>query len=454
MNEIQSPELLSFSLFDDTLLLTALDSERRPASSADISTLGDQFVAPWGDDNLYPTTVMEKIQNSTLVIPILDWKARALYGGGLEYGKLSIDSDGKERFDRFINNEIEEWFDQTDIQLYLQEATSYWYYWYNIWPELTQSRKGDRITFLTCKDSVYMRWGKKEKSGNRKNTIAKAYMSPDWMQYDSQSQYAIPFNVLNTQRNPLAYAKSVKNQRFIYPVNYPSPGKIYYQFAPWHVILDNWLEIAKEIPGFKKALLKNQLSVKYVIHVPEWFWKDAYPDWDSKIPKEKKTIVEQEHISFNNFFTKSNQGKSLLVSAKDELSGGRKFASWKIEAVDDKLKSGMYIEDSQEADAHIFKNMGVDPTLFGSGPGKNNSSAGSGSDKRVAWNNYIIQQKAHQDRILAPLHFVSKYNGWDKKLVNREKGEKLVFSFKSYQIARLDSGEETTPATSALNDQP
>ena len=36
-----------------------------------------------------------------------------------------------------------------------------------------------------------------------------------------------------------------------------------------------------------------------------------------------------------------------------------KYAEWKIEAVDDKLSEGKYIEDSQEADAHIFKNLQV-----------------------------------------------------------------------------------------------
>jgi hypothetical protein len=133
-------------------------------------------------------------------------------------------------------------------------------------------------------------------------------------------------------------------------------------------------------------------------------------------------------------------GNSLMYTKKDDTPA-QKFEGWKIEAVDDKLKEGVYIEDSQEADMHIFKNMQVDPTLFGAGAGKGQASAGSGSDKRVSWNNYIIQTKPHQDLILKPLHFISNFNGWQERLAKAD-NQKLVFWFKNYMIARLDSGDE------------
>lgn len=404
----------------------------------------------WGTRNLYPQEVLEQISQVSLVEPILDWKGRALYGGGLAYGLTLVDADGTERLVRLFDPEIEAWMEDTDVMAYSMEATTYFYHFYNIFPEMVQSINGKRIAYLSCLETTDVRWKRREETGKNKGLITHAYVNPDWKQVTSEA-HMLKLKVLNTRQSPLAAAQQWKNEKFIYPVSYPSPGRNYYQKAPWHVLLTTWLPIAKRIPEFKKALLDNQMSIKYLITVPDWYWEWKYSGFSKKSEKERHAIWKEEYTAFNNFMTGTeNTGKSMMMTSRSD-DNAHKYKEWKIDVIDDKFKNGIYLEDSQEADAHIYKNLNVDPTLFGAGAGKNSQSSGSGSDKRVAWNNYIIMAKPHQDIILKPLHFIAKYNGWADRLTQGVSNAKFTFWFKNYMIAKLDTGNETTDANTNQN---
>jgi hypothetical protein len=423
-------------LQNDALVMLGEALAPKPRPVKDKDNKDNSLIEEWGDDNNYPQWVLEQTSDVTLVEPILDWKARALYGGGIAYGKL-ITVDGEERFERIVDSEIEEWAENTDLDTYLRTASINFYTFYNIFPELSQSKTGQYITYLACKDTGDCRYGKK----NEKGVIQKLYVSPDWEQYDAKDPKTEPYDVFSHFYTDLKKWREKPNHQFIYPVASPSPGRAYYQKAPWHVILKTWLPIARAVPEFKKALLKNQLTLKYIIKVPEWWWTWKYKDWESKSTNDRLTIIRKEKSDFEKFFKGDKQGNSMMYTQRDD-SHSKKYGDWEVVVIDDKMKTGTYIEDSQEADAHIFKNMGVDSTLFGNGTGKDRSGGGSGSDKRVAWNNYMIMTKPHQDLILKPLHFISRFNGWQDRLAPKE-NEKLVFWFKNYQIAKLDSGKET-----------
>tara|TARA_R110002096_G_scaffold122409_1_gene265258 strand:+ start:93 stop:1433 length:1341 start_codon:yes stop_codon:yes gene_type:complete len=423
-------------LGSDSLMLLDKALSAEPRKTIDPDQTGSETIKFWGDDNDYPAWVLEQIKDVTLVEPILDWKARALYSGGLAYGILSVDEKGEETFKRIIDTEIEEWLENTDISNYIESSSIAYYTFNNIFAQLTQSRTGKKTTFLTALDTVECRFKRKDNKG----TIKQVYVSPDWQKYFAEDKETLKFDLFNPIYSDHEDFKKPNNQ-FVYSLNTPSPGKGYYAKAPWHVILETWLPIARAIPAFKKALLKNQLTLKYIIKVPEWWWEWKYKDWHTKSEKEQIAAAKKEQEDFEAFFKGDRQGKSFIYTQRDSTHA-KTYSEWEVIVVDDKLKTGMYIEDSQEADAHIFKNLAVDPTLFGNGSGKDRSGAGSGSDKRVAWNNYILMTKPHQDKILRPLQLVSNWNGWQKRLAPKE-NEKLVFWMKNYQIARLDSGKET-----------
>lgn len=411
-------------------------SAKITAPTNPIDKADTEVFATWGDDNLYPQYVLEQIKDVTLIEPILDWKSRALYGGGLVYGQRKV-VDGKESFEILMDEEIEEWLRTTDISSYLMEASTYFYYFANVFPEMILSENKSKINKITCKESTQTRWAKKSLKGDNVGLIETAYISAVWESgadiKDKNKVTTVP--VILTLKNPLEQLKAGKEAKYIYPLSYPSPGREYYQNAPWQVLIKTWLPVAKAIPQFKKALLENQATIKYIVTVPEWWWKWKFADWEKK-PELMTERVKETHDAFDEFMTGvENSGKSLMFTLKDP-SHNLEYTGWDVKVVDDKLKEGIYIEDSQEADAHFFKNLNVDPTIFGSGPGKNTTSSGSGSDKRVAWNLYQLTIKAHQDLILKPLQFIAWYNKWIERLPG------LTFMFRNYYIATLDQGKE------------
>lgn len=441
-----SREEQTLLISNDSLVLLGKALEPRPRKLIDPEVATNERIKNWGDDNNYPQWVLEQTKDVTLVEPILDWKSRALYSGGLAYGLLQVDENGNEVFKRIVDNEIEDWLMQTNINEYLQGATKNFYYYHNAMGQISMSRTGKKAVYLTSIDSTDWRFELKDKKGY----INKVYVSPDWEKYRDMDKETLKFPLFDWFKTDLDDLMQA-NKQFCFPIQSKSPGRAYYQRAPWHVILSTWLPIARAIPEFKKAMLKNQLTIKYIIRVPEWWWEWKYRDWANKSEKERVKIIQEEKTSFEKFFKGDKQGNSLMITHRDSTHA-KQYHKWEVEVIDDKVKTGMYIEDSQEADAHIFKNLQVDSTLFGNGTGKDRSGAGSGSDKRVAWNNYVLMTKPHQDLILNPLYLIAKLNGWNNRLAKGN--SRLVWWMKNYQIARLDSGSEISDNTNTPSNEP
>ncbi len=411
---------------------------KRPHQSIDPEVSGTEKVAPWGDDNLFPQKLMNEIKDVTLVKPLLEWQSEALYGGGLSYG-LERYEGGKEIIEPLIDSEIEDWCEDSGVSQYLLEASVNFYHFRNLFPSLTQSIDGSQINFLHCHESTDTRW----EIRSTKGYIENVYISPDWERYNDTNKETKKLPVINRYRHSVDDLKNTGNKELIYPLAFPSPGRGYYQEAAWHVLLKSWIPIAKAIPAYKASILANQLAVRTIIEVPEWYWTDRYKNWSALDDVKRKEIVKAEHAAFNAFFSEKNKGKSLMVDAKNKKQG-IEYAAWKITNLNAAIPEGAFIEDSQEADAHIFKNMKVNPTLFGNTAGKDLSGGGSGSNARVAWNTYQLMIKPHAMLILEPLHYVARYNGWTKRL--QKEGTKLRFWHKNYMIARLDEGTETKPS--------
>jgi hypothetical protein len=77
--------------------------------------------------------------------------------------------------------------------------------------------------------------------------------------------------------------------------------------------------------------------------------------------------------------------------------------------------------------------MEIDSTLIGTLPGKG-QSAGSGSDKSVAWNIQMARSRGEQQLQLQALDFIAQYNGWNNKYLN---SGGIKFWYKNDFMARL-----------------
>ncbi|MGI4866108.1 MAG: hypothetical protein ACRYFZ_19445 [Janthinobacterium lividum] len=408
-------------------------------------TLGTGPVARWGADNLFPQRVLADLRENTVLHPGLEWKARALYGGGLMYGSLVYGDDGVETFKPLRLAPVEDFIRRNQLHKWAQGTARDIVTFYSAFPELILSKDRSLITNITRQKVPFCRWSSQNP---QTGFIEWCYLNANWSNWSGEGdQYTIKVPAIVPGYD---LQESLRNDRrghkFIYPLNYPSMDETFYPLATWDVArMSGWLAVAKSIPEFKKALFENQISIKYLIEVSTWWWKWKYgQNWDGLPLEERQKYMNEELAKFEEFMT-GNQaaGNSLMVTFDSDPLRGTEYAGWKITPIDNKIKDGIYVEDSQEASLHLYSALDIDPTLRGITPGKS-MGGGSGSDKRVAFNVYLSLQQSFQDILLEVLGFICDYNGWTD-----EKGLPLVWRCRNALITTLDQGSEMKTPTQA-----
>lgn len=388
-------------------------------------------IAMWGSNNDFPKTLRDVVEGNSIIGPTIKFKQNALYGKGL--GVFMVDGrndDGSEKLVPAYIEEVEEFLERTQIRRYLLEAIEGLYYFNNFFPEIILNKDRSKIVQLSCQDAMFCRWEKMDKRGN----INHCYISGNWPDPAPEELEKVKsFDPYNPMRVELL--REDKEFKYIYRVSSPSPGRIYYPLPEWYAtVKSGWVDVANAIPKFKKAILKNQIAVKYIIHVPKTYWEDqieGYNDMDA----EKQAQERLKRVQAINDWLASeiNAGKSI-VGTYDVDHNKKEFGKIQIEVIKANLSEGAYNEDSQEASTHLLFGQGVDPTLMGNSPGKG-MGAGSGSDKRVAFNVYNATHDPDRDLILEVLYLISKYNGWDPR---------IRFALVHADVNTLDTGKPTS----------
>lgn len=428
-------------LAKEGVLVTFEDPKAKPTRPVEKKRVAKNLkMALWGDDNLFPQRVFDECKKSTIIPSTLDKMARFIYSGGITYGILEYGPNGEEKFLPRWNEypEIRAWMRQTNIQHYIMAAAKDFVWFYNNFPEVylnADRTKIVRLNLLRATDCRYSR--QNEKNG----LIEKVYVNKNWRDDRTTLTEAVEKSAIDCldplydQVGQIKSAEYKNSYKFVTPVSYPSIDQTYYQLADWDAArTSKWLEFSLEIPRFKAALMKNQMTIKYHIEIADLYWRQMFKDWDTMGNSERETERKKKLDEFVSLMKGSdNAGNVLLSTSFISLDKTKEFSGWKITPIDNKVKDGIYIEDSSEASSHILNALGVDPTLVGNGPGKQFGS-GSGSDKRVAYNLHMSLIRPHQDLLLQPLNLVRDYNGWDPN---------LVFRFKNSFINTLDKGAQT-----------
>jgi hypothetical protein len=385
-------------------------------------------VATWGDKNDFPQKVVETVRKNSIIPAAIDWKVRAIYGGGLEYGFMQGDNFVKQSIP-----EVDEFIKMASPQRYAIAAAMDFYYFFNHFPQLILSRDRKKIVNIQRIKAVHCRYQKKAAGDLYPQ---KCFIHGDWAKTsaDKAQEEALQSSVINADVDPINQVADGDDFKYIYPSNYADPLNDYYASAPWHSLLKGgWISVANSIPAFKKAVFDNQLAIKYHIKIPSWYWSWRFKDFDTLEQKERNDRVRKVHDEINTMLSSErNAGKSILTHRKLE---GNQFSGIEIEVLNTRFGDKMYIEDSAEASNHILFAMGLDPALIGNAPGSK-MGAGSGSDKLVAFNIYKALQKINIDQILEPLEFIGNYNGWDPR---------LKWRFKNMAISRQDEAAPVNP---------
>ena len=350
----------------------------------------------WGTNNNFPQEVIADCEKNNDLGPSLSWKGDALYGRGLSY-----QLPGEQK-----NREMETYRKRAPLHLLLRAKDLVKFY--NSFVELTLNASRRKIIYVQTLPAQTVRFGRPDsKRGNRPKYV---YVSSDWPSPITDPER---IKVLDPLLDTPETIRADNAYKYVMPLAVPT-GKSTYQLADWNTIRQTkWLELADLIPKFKVAIMKNQVTIKYHIQIPNYYWTDKFPQWNSLEASEQKKLVQEEWNIINAWLKGvDNAGRSFFTGFRYDEELGKEFPGIKVEAIKDKYEEGTYLEDTTESRMQIYSALNVDPSLFGLTPGTAGSNK-SGSDKREAYNLFQETLKPLRDILLLPENlFISEYNGW------------------------------------------
>ena len=233
-------------------------------------------------------------------------------------------------------------------------------------------------------------------------------------------------------------AKTGRDRRFIHNLRINTPGRFYYARPYWwSVFASGWYDFSNAIPTYKKALIKNQMSLRYIVYIKDTFWAELFKKHRATEEKAQAALQKKFLDELNDYLTgEENAGKTFVSHFRYDRVKGIEDKDILITPLDNALKGGEYIEDSEETSNTLSYGMGVHPSIIGSSPGKNKSI--NGTEAREL---FIITQalmKSFQEATLEPLYFAKRINGWP---------EDIHFSVTNVQLTTLDKGTGATKNT-------
>lgn len=399
---------------------------------------------PWGENNDLPAVTIQKIYKNPVVSSGIKFSVDTLYGDGIRYGRYEM-KDGKKVFVEASDvDEINEFFENNDINGYHLQACSDMTIFFNVFVEIIFNRE-KKIVKVSSKEAAFSRF---EVMNPKTARIEHHFYSAKWGSSTMKKDEDIDVTRVLDSNGPLRDLRIImgdlpddegnkedrmskeKIYRFIIPVNYPTPGRPYYQKPYWFSIFESgWFDFACKIPEFKNALMDNQMQIKYHIELSDDYFPTIFRAEGITEPEAQKARIKKEYQDLNKFLNDhKNSGKSVISFVKYSPEG-KELRRMKVTVIEDQMKDGKYIEDSEEASNVMSYGMNVHPSLIGSSPGK--SKTINGTEARELWIIKQSQMKPFRDRLLMPLYLIKAINGWPQD---------IHFAIPNMVLTTLDKG--------------
>ena len=371
--------------------------------------------SPWGDDNLFPQNVLKDLEKNSIALRALEKRKTVHFGRGIIAYRETEEKDplGNPIRKKVTDPDIVEFLKLNRVNFQWIDLINSLEMFANGWLEFILNKGQDKINKVFIKDPVYCRNAKMDPAKPR---IPFLFYSAQWDEgtpsEEDGSLAKIPMY------DPVKYdGNKYKDKKFAYPVFYRSFNKSYYHLSVWNGLrTGGWLSIANMVPGLKKAIMQNQMSIKYHIEIPDDYFKNRYPTPDFTVEQQEAKKLEVLN-DMNDFLSDvENSGKSFLTFTFYNKFKQEYVSGWKINVIDNKLKDDAYLPDSQAANSEILFALGVDPCLIGAGIPGGKLGAGSGSDKREAFWMLNAEMGAYRQISLEPLYFIRDFNGWDETI--------------------------------------
>jgi hypothetical protein len=368
------------------------------------------------------------------------------YGNGIMPVRITANTDNVgELAVKYIpvldNADINIFFENNDITAWLLEQLTDLNYFYHTFSSLLlngESPESRKVVELRHREAAFMRFEKMNQEGIINNCL----YSHKWGDSDQKPEDIIPIDLLNLHNPGLDLKRKIGRDiypngnkkdsnisEFILSTNLPSPGRSYYRMPPWYALIESgWYDFAIMIPEFKAAILKNQMTIKYMVYIKDDYFTRIFSEEGIKSDDDKKKRIAKEYKNIQDYLSGTKNAGKAVFGRIGYKHDGKEQKDVIIETLEHHFKGGDYIEDSEEVSNILAYGMGVHGSLIGS-HGK--SKAIAGTEAREL---FIIKQaiqKPTRDRILKPLYVIKAINKWP---------EDIHFIIPNIVLTTLDAG--------------
>ena len=428
MTQNESPlagiELIEgIKLFPEIQTVLMIDSSGEFRQDYDLQPIvKDKYkIAPWGPDNCLPNHLLKKIADNDIVSANLKFNRDVCFGLGPKLIRAKAWKNGKmTEYEDVVSGKEYDFFQRNDIPLFILQQLQDMVTFDNVWAELNYDAHSPDIYTIRHREATFSRWSLQDSRG----VINWHYYCSGWDKTPGSKEYPIRATYVMDEFNAINDLKmyAATKRRLIFSAYMPSPGHPYYSRPSWYSIFTSgWYDHSVMVPKLKKAILKNQLGVKYIIYVSPDYFEDIFKK--EAINRNDRAAVQaridKEKQAFSDYLSGENNANKAILSLKKmfpSANGGANEQKWiEIVPVQNDMKGGEYIDDTESTANIICYAMGVHSALIGATPGKNTNSLGGSNAREL----YLMKQalmKPVVDRCLRSLQIIKEYNKWDKDI--------------------------------------
>lgn len=373
---------------------------------------------PWGNSDDFPREIAKLMRKTTVGRAGLQRLTKYLYGQRIITYKIEdIDDSGREVIKMVRLPEWEQISQRSNMKaIRLINFQDYSYYAI-AFVEIIFSKDKSKVVSLHAHKASHCRFAE-AKNGR----IPHVFVSGNFPSVNPKECQKIPvIDMLEYPGQIEEIRKDKKVLKYVMPLYWPDVLNDYYPVVFWDSARESgWLDIATSIPAYKKALFKNQMSLKYHIKVPQDYFKVRYSNWETMPQDDKDKIIEELYLEVNDMLTGAeNAQKAIMTFTATDKHTQKEIGAWSIEVIDDKMKQASYLPDSAAANSEILFAMGMNPAISGQGNTGGSYTGGAnngGSNIRESGLDLRSQLRADRDILLTPFDFVKLYNGLDPEV--------------------------------------
>lgn len=416
--------------FGDSVVITPIKENTEPTASN--ASSNSQKWVDWGKKNDYPQCIIANNLQETTSAGCLNFKHKAHYGQGLifyrkeddKFVELSTDDETlDEKYAPFV-----EFVDNNDLNNYAQALDNDYEWFNNCVTEFIFNNTGKKVNKIYHKDMSFTRAGRM----NDKGKIENYYFSAEFA-FNAKPSDELIAEVAAIRKDHWDNGKlTEKFKSAFYHHRLYTPGQLYYSTPTWHSN-SKFVDLALKVSGWISANLDNSLNIKYHIEYPEAYFEALNPrtrfDSDEKQMAAIKTSKEEYFKKLDDMLSGTKNASKFFASGTVMGPDGKPLIGWKFNELKNETNSDAFLSLYDTTAAANGTAHNVPSSLSGLIVSKS-IGAGSGSDVREQFNNYIqLHTVMARQTTLEALYFVKKINGWPKD---------LQFGYRSIVLETLD----------------